>query len=92
MGLTRRKTSYVDKARAKHMEKVQAMDDLPAQELNPPEIPEPPQPVSTPKNQADVEGQGIRRDDQVHGEGAQGGPPMQRRRWLCRLPMLQLEP
>ena len=42
-------TLYVDKARAKHMEKVQAMDDLPAQELNPPEIPEPPQPVSTPK-------------------------------------------
>ena len=59
------------------MEKVQAMDDLPAQELNPPEIPEPPQPVSTPKtkSQADVEGQGIRRDDQVHGEGAQGGHP-----------------
>ena len=33
------------------MEKVQAMDDLPAQELNPPEIPEPPQPVSTPNKQ-----------------------------------------
>ena len=31
------------------MERVRAMDDLPAQELNPPEIPEPPQPVSTPK-------------------------------------------
>ena len=75
MGLARRKTSFFDNARANYMEKVQAMDDLPAQELNPPEIPEPPQPVSTPKNQADVEGQGIRRDDQVHGEGAQGGHP-----------------
>ena len=32
------------------MERVRAMDDLPAQELNPPEIPEPPQPVSIPKN------------------------------------------
>ena len=50
MGLTRRKTTYFDKARAEHMERVRAMDDLPAQELNPPEIPEPPQPVSTPKN------------------------------------------
>ena len=42
-------TTYFDKARAEHMERVRAMDDLPAQELNPPEIPEPPQPVSTPK-------------------------------------------
>ena len=49
MGLTGRKTAYFDKARAEHMERVRAMDDLPAQELNPPEIPEPPQPVSTPK-------------------------------------------
>ena len=35
MGLTRHKTTYFDKARAEHMERVRAMDDLPAQELNP---------------------------------------------------------
>ena len=42
-------TAYFDNARAEHMERVRAMDDLPTQELNPPEIPEPPQPVSIPK-------------------------------------------
>ena len=31
------------------MERVRRLEDLPLQELTPPEIPEPPQPVSTPK-------------------------------------------
>ena len=33
--MTGRKTTYFDKARAEHMERVRAMDDLPVQELNP---------------------------------------------------------
>ena len=75
MGLTGRKTTYFDKARAEHMERVRAMDDLPVQELNPQRSQSHRSLSALRKSQADVEGQGIRRDDQVHGEGAQGGHP-----------------